>query len=69
MLTQRMLPVALENNELILELIRDTASIEVFTHDGQTMTMTFYEETPGEGSLFEIAGSCIINKVQVSSIQ
>lgn len=68
-LTKRTVPVQLKQNEFTLELIRDTTSIELITQDGQTMTMTFYEEKPGEGSLFEITGNAIINKIEVSEIK
>lgn len=67
LLTKRMVPVALNAGKLSFEILRDTSAIELFTNDGQTMTMNFYEENPGN-ELFEVMGNGTIDNVQVATV-
>lgn len=44
-LNQREIIVPLENNVLAIDIYGDTSSVEIFTHDGQSVTSTFFEES------------------------
>ena len=43
-LNSRSLSVPLKDGKLALKLFGDRSSLEIFTHDGQTLTTTFFEE-------------------------
>lgn len=47
-LTKREVRVPLVDNQLKIEIFRDTSSIEIFTTTGETMTFTFYEQEQGK---------------------
>lgn len=43
-LNSRSVPVPLKDGKLALKLFGDRSSLEIFTHDGRTLTTTFFEE-------------------------
>lgn len=57
-----------KDNIIELALFRDTSSFEIFTHDGRTMTTTFYEENFGKNIELSAIGELNINELHVFEI-
>ncbi|HJB23320.1 glycoside hydrolase family 32 protein [Jeotgalibaca ciconiae] len=67
-LTYRQMHVPLVNDQLELEIFKDTSSIELFTKEGKTMTFTFYEKEKGTDLSIESKGILEINTLEYGSV-
>ncbi len=56
-LNKRSLSLPLKDGKLKLELFGDRSSLEIFTHDGQVLTTTFFEEQ--EVNQFQISTNLV----------
>lgn len=68
-LTKRSVKVPLVNDQLILEIFRDTSSIEVFANGQETMTATFYEIEKGLDIAFSSIGETIIGSFETGKVR
>lgn len=68
-LNKRSVKVPLIDNQLVLEIFRDTSSIEVFINGVETMTSTFYETQKGEDISFVASESAIIGSFEIAQIK
>lgn len=69
MLTQRSVPVPLVANQLVLEIFRDTSSIEIFVNGQETMTVTFYETEKGKDVAFLASGKAMIRSFEIGRVK
>lgn len=68
-LTKREVRIPLMDNQLKLEIFRDTSSVEIFTATGETMTFTFYEKEKGNHMHLQTSeGPLVIQKFKSSKI-
>ena len=58
-----------EQEELVLEIFRDTSSIELFVNKGQTMTFTFYEKEVGKDLVVQSKGNTRLKHFEIGTIQ
>lgn len=58
-----------EQEELVLEVFRDTSSIELFVNGGQTMTFTFYEKEDGKNLVVQSKGNTRLKHFEIGTIQ
>lgn len=68
-LVSRSIAVNQACEKLVIEIIRDTSSLEVFINQQDTMTMTFYEESPGKDFSISTDGKVRIPVIQSSQIK
>lgn len=67
-LNKRAVKVPLIDNKLTLDIFGDTSSIEIFTHDGQTLSTTFFEEDFSETLEIISNGQILINQLVIYEI-
>lgn len=67
-LNERSVPISLVNQQLVLEIFRDTSSIEIFINGQETMTATFYEIEKGTDLAFLSEGKTLIGSFETGSI-
>lgn len=67
-LFERSLPIILENNSLILEIFRDTSSLEVFINQQFTVTDTFYSIEKGKDLYITVEGTLVIKSLEKGKI-
>jgi beta-fructofuranosidase len=68
-LTKREVRIPLMDNQLKLEIFRDTSSVEIFTATGETMTFTFYEKEKGKQMHLQTSeGPLVIQRFKSSKI-
>ena len=60
--------VPLNKGKLGLDLYGDTSSIELFTHDGQTLSTTFFEENFTEIIEITSTGDALIEVLEIYDI-
>lgn len=65
----RSFPVDLVNHQLILEIFRDTNSIEIFVNGQEVQTATFYEIEKGTDLFFISEGKTRIGSFEIASIK
>lgn len=65
----RTFPVALVNQQLILEIFRDTNSIEVFVNGQEVLSATFYEKEKGTDLVFVSEGQTRIGSFEVAKVK
>lgn len=68
-LVQRQVKVPLINQQLVLEIFRDTSAIELFVNALETMTMTFYEIEKGRDLAFQCDGEVTIGSFEVGQVK
>lgn len=68
-LVERQVKVPLVNNKLILEVFRDTSSIELFINAQETMTATFYEIEKGQDITFKTSGKALIDSFETGRVK
>ena len=68
-LVERQVKIPLVNQQLVLEIFRDTSSIEVFLNALETMTMTFYEIESGKDIVFSSEGQAIISSMEIGRVK
>lgn len=68
-LVQRQVHVPLVNQQLVLEIFRDTSSIELFINALETMTMTFYEIEAGNDIVFSSEGNVTISSIEIGQVR
>ncbi|UJF16106.1 glycoside hydrolase family 32 protein [Jeotgalibaca sp. MA1X17-3] len=68
-LTSRQTHVPMINGQLVLEIFRDTSSIEIFANGLKTMTFTFYEIEKGKDISFEAKGLLQIGSLEMGSVK
>lgn len=56
-------------NQLVLEIFRDTSSVEIFVNGIKTLTTTFYEKNRGKDLLFIAQGQAVINSFETGSVR
>lgn len=67
-LVGRKVHVPLRDNQLNLEIFRDTSSIELFANDYKTMTATFYEIEKGHDLAITAKGQVNLSLVELGTI-
>lgn len=67
-MTSRSAVVPLKDNQLCLELFKDTSSLELFANDHVSMTSTFFETEKLIDLLLESDGSTRINSLEVGRV-
>ncbi|MFY1067028.1 glycoside hydrolase family 32 protein [Enterococcus sp. AD013-P3] len=67
-LNARKVHVPLVNGQLVLEVFRDTSSVEIFINGSQVMTATFYELEKGRDILFNSVGETIVNAFETAKV-
>lgn len=65
----RSFPIELVNQQLILEIFRDTNSIEVFVNDQEVLSATFYEKEKGTDLVFVSEGKTHIGSFEVAKVK
>lgn len=65
----RSFPVELVNQQLILEVFRDTNSIEVFVNGQEVLSATFYEKEKGADLVFFSEGKTRIGSFEVAKVK
>lgn len=68
-LNSRAVRVPLVNDQLILEIFRDTSAIEVFINGQETMTATFYEIEKGHDIVFSAEGHAKIGSFETGRVR
>lgn len=68
-LTSRQMSVPLTDKKLVLEIFRDTSSIELFANEERAMTFTFYEEEKGSDLSIRSKGTVKIEALDLGSVQ
>lgn len=68
-LNKRKVKVPLIDNQLVLEIFRDTSSVEVFINGLETMTSTFYEIDKGEDIVFVASETAFIGSFEVGRVK
>ncbi|MBP1040992.1 glycoside hydrolase family 32 protein [Vagococcus sp. BWB3-3] len=68
-LNKRRVKVPLIDNQLVLEVFRDTSSVEVFINGLATMTSTFYEIEKGEDISFVASEKAVIGSFEVGRVK
>lgn len=68
-LTSRQMHVPLRDNKLVLEIFRDTSSLELFANDELAMTFTFYEDEKGADLAIQAKGTLKIESLALGSVQ
>lgn len=68
-INKRSVKVPLIDNQLILEIFRDTSSIELFINDLKIMTSTFYEIEKGTDISFIASEKAWVNSFEVGQIK
>ncbi|HFQ0219619.1 TPA: GH32 C-terminal domain-containing protein, partial [Enterococcus faecium] len=68
-LNVRKVEVPLIDNQLVLEIFRDTSSIEVFINGLEVMTATFYELEKARDILFHSIGESRIQAFETASVK
>ena len=64
----RTVKVPLVYNQLVLEVFRDTSSIEIFINGKKTVTATFYEKMISKDILFAAKGRAVIKSLKDGSV-
>lgn len=67
-LEERTIVCQIDQGELVLEIFRDTSSIELFVNDGQTMTFTFYETEIGKDLVVRSSGDSLLKYFESGDI-
>lgn len=67
-MTSRSAVVPLKDNQLCLELFKDTASLEIFANEQVSLTSTFYTTEKLTDLLLESVGSTRINSLEVGRV-
>ena len=63
-LFSRSMVVPLVDQQIVLELFRDTSSLEVFVNETQSMTMTFYEKQKGRDVVVNSQGTTRLSHIK-----
>ncbi len=58
-----------QQEEFVLEIFRDTSSIELFVNNGHTMTFTFYEKELCRDLVVNATGECSLKYLEISNIE
>lgn len=65
----RYFPVELVNQQLVLEVFRDTNSIEIFVNGQEVVSATFYEQESGNDLVFLSEGKTVIGSFEIARIK
>lgn len=68
-LNVRKVEIPLIDNQLVLEIFRDTSSVEVFINGLEVMTATFYELEKARDILFHSIGESRIQAFETASVK
>ena len=63
-LVSRSMIVPAIDQQIALELFRDTSSLEVFVNKAQSMTLTFYEMQKGQDVVFKSQGTTCLTHIK-----